>query len=90
MFGGMAHLESEPRSWGAELVMAAIGPITSLVLGILFLVLSALVAGPIEVDPENPSKALAALSPLATLLLWLGPVNLPPSAAPVPLLVTRF
>jgi Zn-dependent protease/predicted transcriptional regulator len=76
MFGGMAHLESEPRTWGGELVMAAVGPITSLALGILFLVLSGLVAGPIEVDPENPREALAALSPLATLLFWLGPVNL--------------
>jgi Zn-dependent protease/predicted transcriptional regulator len=76
MFGGMAHLEGEPRSWGAELVMAGIGPITSLVLGIVFLVLSGVVAGPIEVDPDNPREALAALSPLATLLFWLGPVNL--------------
>ena len=76
MFGGMAHLEGEPRSWGAELVMAGVGPVTSLVLGILFLMLSGFAAGPIEVDPENPGGALAALSPLATLLFWLGPVNL--------------
>jgi Zn-dependent protease len=76
MFGGMAHLESEPRSWRSELVMAAVGPLTSLALGVLFLFLASLAAGPLEVDPENPREALAALSPLATLLLWLGPVNL--------------
>jgi len=76
MFGGMAHLESEPRSWRAELVMAAVGPLTSFVLGVVFLSLASLAAGPLEIDPENPREALAALSPLATLLFWLGPVNL--------------
>jgi Zn-dependent protease len=76
MFGGMAQMESEPPSWRSELTMAAVGPITSLALGILFLVLAAMVAGPIEVDPENPGARLAALSPVATLLLWLGPVNM--------------
>jgi Zn-dependent protease len=76
MFGGMAHMESEPPSWRSELVMAAVGPITSLALGIVFLFLAGVVSGPIEVDPEEPGKSLAALSPLATLLTWLGPVNI--------------
>lgn len=76
MFGGMAHLESEPKSWGSELAMAAVGPLTSLVLGLAFLFLAGLAAGPVEVDLEKPREALAALSPLATLLFWLGPVNL--------------
>ena len=76
MFGGMAHMESEPPTWGSELAMAAIGPITSLVLGIVFLSLAAIVTGPIEIDPDDPGKQLAAFSPLATLLLWLGPVNI--------------
>jgi Zn-dependent protease len=74
MLGGIAHLEAEPRTWRAELVMAAAGPATSFVLSLVFLWLAALVAGPI--DTEHPDAALAALSPLATLLLWLGPVNL--------------
>jgi Zn-dependent protease/predicted transcriptional regulator len=76
MFGGVAQMENEPPTWRSELVMAAIGPITSLVLGMGFLFLAGVVAGPIEIDVENPREALAALSPLATLLLWLGPVNI--------------
>ncbi len=76
MLGGMAHMEGEPPSWRAELVMAAVGPLTSLVLGFVFLWLAGLAAGPIELDAEDPSAALASLSPLATLLAWLGPVNL--------------
>jgi Zn-dependent protease len=76
MFGGVAHMENEPPTWRSELVMAAIGPLTSLVLGMGFLFLAGIVAGPIEIDVEEPGEALAALTPLATLLLWLGPVNI--------------
>jgi Zn-dependent protease len=75
VFGGMAHMENEPPTWRSELVMAAVGPITSLALGVAFLSLSAVLTGPIELDPEDAGKNLAALSPLATLLLWLGIVN---------------
>jgi Zn-dependent protease/CBS domain-containing protein len=76
MFGGVAQMEGEPPSWRAELGMAIVGPLTSLVLGILFLALEGLVSGPLNFDPDNPQKALAALGPIATLLLWLGPVNI--------------
>ena len=76
IFGGMAHMESEPRAWRAELIMAVVGPITSLALGIMFLWLAGLAAGPVELSPEEPQRALAQLSPLATLLFWLGPVNI--------------
>ena len=76
MLGGMAHMEHEPPTWRSELAMAAIGPVTSLALGLVFLWLAGFVAGPLDIDPENPREALASLSPLATLLLWLGPVNI--------------
>lgn len=54
--------------------MAIAGPIASLVLGILFLVLGGLFAGPVDLD--DGERAYAALNPIATLLLWLGPVNI--------------
>jgi Zn-dependent protease len=76
MFGGMAHLESEPPTWRSELAMAAIGPVTSLALGVAFLLLAGIIAGPIEFDPDAPGGMLATLSPLASLLLWLGSVNI--------------
>lgn len=76
IFGGIAQLEHEPRAWRAELWMAIAGPITSLVLGLVFLSLGGLTAGPLEVKPENPQQFFAGLSPLSTLLLWLGPVNI--------------
>ncbi len=76
MFGGIAHMEGEPPSWRAELGMAVVGPITSLVLGILFLGLAGLFTGSLHFDPGNPRKVLSEVGPVASLLLWLGPVNI--------------
>jgi Zn-dependent protease/CBS domain-containing protein len=44
IFGGMAHLSGEPRSPGAEFKIAAVGPATSIGLGLLFLAVKALAA----------------------------------------------
>lgn len=76
IFGGMAHMENEAPAWRAELAMAIVGPITSLVIGAICIWLASRITGPIEIDPEHPAKALAALNPVATLLLWLGPINM--------------
>lgn len=76
IFGGMAQMENEPRTWRAELWMAIVGPITSLLLGAIFLFLGGLAAGPIEMEPEAPEELFSALNPLATLLMWLGPINI--------------
>jgi Zn-dependent protease/CBS domain-containing protein len=76
VFGGVAQMESEPPSWRSELSMAAVGPVTSLLLGFAFLALAGLAGGPLHIDPNNPRAGLAALGPLATLLFWLGPINI--------------
>lgn len=76
IFGGMAHLEDEPRTWRVEFWMAIVGPVTSLVLGFLFVWAGSLAAGGIDLDTGNPRETLGQLGPLATLLLWLGPVNI--------------
>jgi Zn-dependent protease/CBS domain-containing protein len=75
IFGGMSHMENEPPSWRSELVMALAGPLTSLVLGFVFLWLASLAAGAGALM-DDPREAIASLSPLASLLLWLGPVNI--------------
>lgn len=76
IFGGMAHMENEPRNWQAELWMAIVGPITSLVLGFGFLILAALFADLSTLDPQHPERTFAALAPLPTVLLWLGNINI--------------
>jgi Zn-dependent protease/predicted transcriptional regulator len=76
VFGGMAHMEREPHAWRAELWMAIVGPVVSLAIGAaaLFAGNAALDAG--ALDPEDPLGALASAGPLATMALWLGPVNI--------------
>lgn len=76
VFGGMAHLEHEPKSWSAELWMAAVGPVTSLLLGVIFSFVGGLLSGVATIDPDQPERMLSTLSPVATIFLWLGSVNI--------------
>ena len=76
VFGGIAHMQDEPATWRSEFAMAIVGPITSAVIGVACLVLAGLLAGPIAVEGREPMEIVAALGPVPTLLLWLGPVNL--------------
>jgi Zn-dependent protease/CBS domain-containing protein len=76
IFGGMAHMENEPRAWQAELWMAIVGPITSLLLGALFLALAGLAVDTTAFDPDRPEQIFAALAPVPTVLLWLGNINI--------------
>jgi len=76
MFGGMAHMENEAPSWRAELMMALAGPFTSFALGILFAALAGAIAGPIELNPQDPAAAFSALGPVPSLLAWLAQINI--------------
>lgn len=60
LFGGIAQLDREPPTPRAELLIAAVGPATSIALGIGMLALAPLVTGSASTH---------------TLLTWLGPVN---------------
>lgn len=76
VFGGMAHLESEASTWKGEFWMTIVGPLTSLALGVGFLFLGGLLAKPGVLRAGNPEELMAALSPVDTLLLWLGTINI--------------
>jgi Zn-dependent protease len=76
VFGGMAHMENEPRYWSGELWMAIVGPIASLVIGLSCTFLAFYMMGMENIDPDNIEQTLASLGPVATLLLWLGQINI--------------
>jgi Zn-dependent protease/predicted transcriptional regulator len=76
MFGGIAELEQEPHGWRAELWVALVGPVVSLLLGLLMIALGSVVSGADANGADDPIALLRSLSPLATVLLWLGPINL--------------
>lgn len=75
ILGGMAQLAEEPKSWRAELWIALAGPAVSVVLGGLLLT-AALLNLPSEPSWTSPETFFASLSPTASLLLWLGNVNI--------------
>ena len=61
IFGGIAHMTREAARHGAELKMAAAGPISSLVIGGLFFLLHLLIQGINE--------------PVAAMAFWLARIN---------------
>lgn len=75
MFGGVSSIQKEPASPAEELVITIVGPLISLFLGAVFLVIG---AGGYTLNDAtiNPSSLLARLQPLNTILAWLGSVNI--------------
>jgi Zn-dependent protease len=76
LFGGIANIEHDPDSPAKEALMAGVGPITSIGLGIGFSVAAALLAQSGAPVSGDPMMAVRHMGPVATLLAWLGPVNI--------------
>jgi Zn-dependent protease/CBS domain-containing protein len=76
LFGGVSNIQRHPPTAIAEFLIAIVGPITSIVLGVLFIIVSGVSIGPIDAAVQNPSDLIKNLGPVTTLLLWLGPVNI--------------
>lgn len=76
LFGGVSNIQRHPPSAMAEFLIAIVGPITSIVLGIGFILLANTTAAPAQVGVTNPQQLIQQLDPLSTLLVWLGPVNI--------------
>jgi Zn-dependent protease len=79
LFGGAAQMAGEPRSPKDEFLIAIVGPLASAGIGLTAWVLGSRLAFPAEVAAEqlaDPAELMSHAGPLATLLLWLGPVNI--------------
>ncbi len=76
LFGGIANIEHDPDSPKEEALMAGVGPLTSIGLGVAFIILLRLLSNVPPNAADNPLAALEHLGPLATLLAWLGPINI--------------
>ena len=75
MFGGVSNIQREPATPAEELIITIVGPLTSLFLGALFLVIGA--GGYVLNDsPLNASALLSRLQPMNTILAWLGSINI--------------
>lgn len=60
MFGGVANIQREPSSAGEETFITIVGPLTSLLIGVVCVLLG----------------TIAPLQPLRTIFAWLGSVNI--------------
>ena len=77
LFGGVSNIEHEPPSAKVEFWTAIVGPVTSIVLGVGIPVAGRPDDGrPHRRTPRALGRSMAQLGPIATLLVWLGPINL--------------
>ncbi|MBS3785022.1 MAG: site-2 protease family protein [Anaerolineae bacterium] len=75
LFGGVSNIKEEPDSPQGEFWMAILGPVTSLVIGVVLLFLAGTVGQPLAMLGE-PSEIISELGPVRMILFWLGSVNL--------------
>ena len=76
MFGGVAQMEREPERPRAEFLMAIVGPLTSIAIGVIASLIGAWSARNALAMTGNEMDALPRIGPFATLMLWLGPINI--------------
>jgi Zn-dependent protease len=76
LFGGVSNIEREPPTPKSEFLMAVVGPLTSILLGMIFLALAAFSVYGSNVQTYDPETAISRFGPITTLLLWLGPINI--------------
>src|SRR5579859_630190 len=75
LFGGVSNIQREPSTPGDEFIITIVGPITSILIGVILL--GAVNASAHLVDTLTGStNILAGMGPAATIALWLGSVNL--------------
>ena len=75
-FGGVSNIEREPPSPKTEFLMAIVGPLTSIVLGVVFTWIGSRNIPQMTTVLSNPLQLLRGLDPFSTMLLWLGPINI--------------
>jgi Zn-dependent protease/CBS domain-containing protein len=75
VFGGMAHMDRAPARPRDELATALIGPIVSILIGIAATGAGLLLANRTMPESGSIDEMAASIGPIATLLLWLGPIN---------------
>jgi len=77
LFGGVSNIEKESDSPVTEFLVAIVGPLISIALGILFLTMGNATTGMLAFPGfRDPTDMLTSLSPLGTILFWLGPINI--------------
>jgi len=77
IFGGVSNIQRDPETPRDEFVMAVLGPVTSLIIGMLLLMVSIQSAGLASGDVvSGAAQIMQRMNPWVTMLVWLGSVNI--------------
>ena len=76
LFGGISNIQKEPKSPSAELAITIVGPLTSFILGGIFLALGVGTVAINNVALMDTISALSQIGPIGTIFVWLGSVNI--------------
>lgn len=76
MFGGISNIQREPRSPFGEFVITIVGPLTSIVLGAIFLALGLGSFAFNNLPLMYSASILSQMGPMETLFVWLGSINI--------------
>jgi len=76
LFGGVSNIQREPPSPTAEFLITIVGPLTSILLGFIFIAISGIPTDTLLASADASMNVLKGLGPIPTLLLWLGPINI--------------
>lgn len=76
LFGGVANIQQEPASPGAEFLMAIVGPLTSFLIGAVLTIGVGIGSSILQAGLTDPVQAAQKLGPLSTILLWVGSINI--------------
>lgn len=75
LFGGVSNIQREPSTPGVEFLVAIVGPLTSVVIGVLLVVGAGLIVDVPAGSLGDPTQLVAGMGPVETLMMWLGSVN---------------
>jgi Zn-dependent protease len=75
LFGGVSNIERDPKSPKGEFLIAIVGPLTSIIFGVVMLGLAVALGGP-GPTMTSPTGFLIQASPAITILIWLGSLNI--------------
>ena len=75
LFGGVSNIREEPKSPGSEFLMAILGPVTSLLIGFILLLVAGVGVDISSLNILNPQDYLNHIGAGQTLVIWLGSIN---------------
>lgn len=76
LFGGVSNIQRDPSSPVDELLVTIVGPLTSFILGGIFLALGTGSIALGNMNIANTTELLSQFGPATTILIWLGSVNI--------------